>query len=81
MRIGGKYRLREIGLRQWAKFATELKLPPERVAEHVHRIAGALPDLASDVLDRTEREGLSHPIVRRLAAAVSRRARECAVAA
>jgi serine/threonine-protein kinase HipA len=78
MKIGGKYRLREIGPHQWAKLAAELKLAPERVVDRVRQMAGALPELSANVLDRTQREGLAHPILPRLAAAVSRRAKECA---
>jgi serine/threonine-protein kinase HipA len=78
MKIGGKYRLREIGPHQWAKLAAELKHAPERVVDRARQMAGAVPELSANVLNRTQREGLAHPILPRLAAAVSRRAKECA---
>jgi serine/threonine-protein kinase HipA len=78
MEVGGKYRLREVGPHPRAKLAAELKLPPERVADRARQMAGAVPELSADILSRTQREGLVHPILQRLAAAASRRARECA---
>jgi serine/threonine-protein kinase HipA len=81
MKVGGKYRLRDIGPHQWAKLATELKLETDRVMEHLRRMAGAIPDLSMNVLERTQRDGLAHPVLRRLAVALSRRAKECGVAA
>jgi len=80
MKVGGKYRLRDIGPHQWAKLATELKLETDRVMEHLRRMVGAIPDLSTDVLERAQRDGLSHPVLRRLTTALSRRAKECNVA-
>lgn len=81
MKVGGKYRLRDIGPHQWAKLETELKLETDRAMGHLRRMAGAIPDLSMDVLDRTQRDGLGHPVVRRLAVALSRRAKECGASA
>jgi serine/threonine-protein kinase HipA len=81
MKVGGKYRLRDIGPHQWAKLATELKLETDRVMEHLRRMVGAIPDLSMNVLERIQRDGLAHPVLRRLAVALSRRAKECGVAA
>jgi serine/threonine-protein kinase HipA len=78
MKIGGKYRLREIGPRQWERLAMELRVSSDRVSEHVRRMAMALPDRCADLLNRSEREELSHPVLRRLSSSVSRRAKECA---
>jgi serine/threonine-protein kinase HipA len=80
MKVGGKYRLREIGPHQWAKLASDLKLETDRVMDHVRRISGAIPDLSRDVLERTQADGLDDPVLARLATALSRRAKECAAA-
>ena len=37
MKVGGKYRLHDIGPHQWAKLATELQLETDRVMEHLRR--------------------------------------------
>jgi serine/threonine-protein kinase HipA len=80
MKVGGKYRLREIGPHQWAKLASDLKLETDRVMNHVCRISGAIPALSRDVLERTQVDGLDDPVLARLATALSRRAKECAAA-
>jgi serine/threonine-protein kinase HipA len=78
MKVAGKYRLREIGRYRWAKLAADLELETDHVMERVRRMSGAIPDLSRDVLERTRAEGLDHPVLGRLATALSRRAEECA---
>lgn len=78
MKIGGTYRLREIGLHQWRKLAGQLKLSEEEVVEGVARLAAALPDLAIDCLRSCNEQELGHPLLNRLADAVCRRASDCA---
>jgi serine/threonine-protein kinase HipA len=78
MRIGGKYRLRDIGSHQWEKLALELSQEPERVLASVRALAIALSDASSMAFDQTRAEGLRHPILSRLHAALCARARHCA---
>jgi len=78
MKIGGKYRLYEIGAYQWEKLARELKLPADRVQASVTRMTSAMADLASDVLRQERQRGLSHPILAKLAKALVERARQVA---
>lgn len=77
MKIGGKYRVRDIGPYAWQKCATELGLDPESVLARVVRMAAVIPDQVS-ALQKTEQEkGLSHPVVRRLVEEIVLRARRC----
>jgi serine/threonine-protein kinase HipA len=77
MKIGGNYRLREIGLHQWGKLASEVKLTADHVEGVVRRMATALPDLAVDVLRRSRGEGLDHRALDLLAGALRERAQRC----
>jgi serine/threonine-protein kinase HipA len=63
MSIGGRYRVHEIDLHRWEKFAGELKLDGEQVRERVLAMTEALTDLTATVLSRRRREGLTHPIL------------------
>jgi len=78
MKIGGKYRVRDIGPHEWQKLAVELGLDPDSVLARVARMAAAIPDQASALREREQEKGLSHPVVERLVEAVIKRARSCA---
>ncbi|HWY68527.1 MAG TPA: type II toxin-antitoxin system HipA family toxin [Terriglobales bacterium] len=77
MKIGGHYDLRMIGLRQWKAMATQLRLDEEQLVQRLQTLAAELPDQATSVARRIERE-LKHPIIKRLAEAVTKRGRQCA---
>ena len=77
MRLGGEYRLRNIGRRQWQKLATELRLDPEPFFTKVVRMAEAIPDHASTVAQQLGKEGLHHPVLTRLRDRLTARALEC----
>jgi serine/threonine-protein kinase HipA len=74
MKIGGEYRLRNIQPRQWRKLAAELKLDPDKTLRRVSELAGQLADHVSTVKQQMVSEGLKHPIIPRLAEAVTKRA-------
>jgi serine/threonine-protein kinase HipA len=76
MKIGGKYRLRDIGEHQWSKLAKDLRLDPAGVHEQVAAMARALPDHAMDVLRACERDGAATPLVAKLANRIARRAQK-----
>ncbi|MBL8672557.1 MAG: type II toxin-antitoxin system HipA family toxin [Alphaproteobacteria bacterium] len=77
MKVGGTYRLRDIGPRQWRKQAAELDLDPDATADRALALAAALPEQARIVCDGARKDGLSHPIVGRLEAALVERADWC----
>jgi serine/threonine-protein kinase HipA len=66
MKIGGIYRLRHIGIRQWQKLAAEVRLDSDRLIARIQGITEALPDHASTIRARVEAEGLSQALITRL---------------
>ena len=77
-KVGGKYRLEEIGLRQWEKFATESRRPKGEVLGICREMAHDLPRAVHAVADEARRDGLDHPVIGRLADTLSARAERCA---
>ncbi len=78
MKIGGKYRLHDIGGHAWHKLALELGRAPEHQRAKIASMCNALPDLAAEVLQRTSADGLLHPGLSELAQKIQERARACA---
>jgi serine/threonine-protein kinase HipA len=77
MRLGGEYRLHNVGRRQWQKLAAELRLDPEPLLVRVAAMADAIPDHANSVAHQLGDEGLRHPILTRLRGRLTARALEC----
>ena len=73
MKIGGKYRLRDIGVYQWSKFFAELRVDGEATLARIARMAESLPDLVAKQLLRCEKAGLVHPVLDRLAEEICER--------
>lgn len=80
MKMGGKYRLHEIGSREMRKLADDMGLPRDGLRDRALALATALPDHAADLARRCEEDGLKHPVLARLAAAIGERARNCVLA-
>jgi serine/threonine-protein kinase HipA len=78
MKIGGKYRLMEIGAYQWDKLARELKLAPDQVRASIVRMSHTMPDLVADLRRQEGRRGLSHSVLESLSRALLERARQIA---
>jgi serine/threonine-protein kinase HipA len=77
MKVGGEYQLRQIGLRQWQKFAREARLEVDKLIAGLTSMAGQLPDEVSAARTRVREEGLKNAVVERLAARLTERAKEC----
>jgi serine/threonine-protein kinase HipA len=77
MKIGGEYRLRDIGAHQWRTLAGQLKLEGDEVLARVARLAAELPDLSVRRLARCTERNLNHPILAVLANRLCERARQC----
>jgi serine/threonine-protein kinase HipA len=78
MKIGGEYRIRGIGPRQWRKLAMALRLDADRLMTRISDLAGALPDALADVCRTAQADGIDHPLVERLAGRLRDRAQRCA---
>jgi len=77
MKIGGEYRLRDIGLSEWQKLAREVRMDADALIDRIAAMAGQLPDELSTVCARARGEGLDQPIIERLAGRIAERARAC----
>ncbi|OAF07596.1 type II toxin-antitoxin system HipA family toxin [Bradyrhizobium neotropicale] len=77
MKVGGEYKLDQIGLRQWQKFARETRVDADELVASLVSMAKQIPDLVADIHARAKKEGLENEIVERLASALSIRARDC----
>lgn len=77
MKVGGQYRLRDVGARQWRSLAAELRLDPERLISRLADMAARLPDAAAAVARRAVRAGLERRLAGRLAELLATRAVEC----
>lgn len=78
MKIGGRYRLHEIGAHQWTKLARDLGRDPAELTGAIVAMCRALPDHAADVARRAAEDGLEHSVVPSLAEQIRARAHACA---
>ena len=77
MKIGGEYRLRDIGLRQWRKLAQEARIDEGRLIDRLTYMTRQLPDAVSDLCRHARADGLDKPVVERLEARLIQRAEAC----
>ena len=77
MKIGGEYRLRDIGLRQWRKLAQEVRIDEGRLIDRLAQMAGRVPDAVRDLCKRARADGLDQPVVERLELRLIQRAEAC----
>ncbi len=80
MKIGGKYRLRDIGLRQWQTLETEMALDEGTLIEQVKSMAAPLADLAANTANNAHKCGITHPMIERIRERIAERAALCAKA-
>jgi serine/threonine-protein kinase HipA len=78
MKIGGKYRIREIGLHEWRRLAADLGFDEDHLVSRVREMAARIPDLSTALLSHVRGDGLTHAALARLADGAAERARECA---
>ncbi len=77
MKIGGEYKLSQIGLRHWQKFARETRIDADELIAELLSMAGQLPDMVAAVRAQAQKEGLDNAIIGRLATQLIARAKEC----
>ncbi|MDF0582063.1 type II toxin-antitoxin system HipA family toxin [Bradyrhizobium yuanmingense] len=77
MKVGGEYKLDQIGLRQWQKFARETRIDADVLIATLTSMAGQIPDLVADIRTRSQKEGLENALIERLATALGTRAKNC----
>jgi serine/threonine-protein kinase HipA len=74
MKIGGEYRLRNIRPYHWRKLAGELRFDPDAMLQRVSNFSAQLANHVSAVKRQMTKEGLDHPVIARLADALTERA-------
>jgi serine/threonine-protein kinase HipA len=77
MKIGGEYKLSLIGLREWQKFAREMRIDADELVERLAMMTKRLPDEVNAARDGANKEGLDAPIIERLAKELIERASAC----
>ena len=77
MKIGDEYKISQIGLRQWQKFAREVRVEADELVELLVSMAKQLPDEVNTARARAREEGLDEAIIERLATQLIERAGEC----
>jgi serine/threonine-protein kinase HipA len=77
MKVGGRYRLRDIGPRQWEALAGELRLESRAVLDRVATLGDRVANEVGPVCAAARETGLDDPLVPRLEAALVARARSC----
>jgi len=75
MKIGGEYRLSDIGLRHWKRFADENRLDFDALRGRIAEIATQLPDLALSTQNELAKEGTSHVLYDKLVAVFTDRSK------
>jgi serine/threonine-protein kinase HipA len=79
MKIGGAYRMRDIGPRQWRKQAKDLRLDQDVLMPRIFDLARKIPDTLADIRRAAEADGLDHPLIERLSRMITERARVCSI--
>ncbi len=74
MKMGGEYRVRDIGARHIGRMAVEARQPAKRWVERAHAMTTATPDAVRAVAEEMKASGLTHEIVDRLAGLIADRA-------
>jgi serine/threonine-protein kinase HipA len=74
MKIGGEYRLRDIGLEEWRKLAEEVGANPDALVETAQEMARQLPERLATEIETARKSGLDHPIVADMNSALNERA-------
>ena len=77
MKIGGDYKLSQIGLRQWQKFARETRVEADALVETLTNMAKLLPDEVNIARETARNEGLGEAVIDRLATQLIERAAAC----
>ncbi|MBS2015166.1 MAG: type II toxin-antitoxin system HipA family toxin [Deltaproteobacteria bacterium] len=78
MKVGGKYRLLEIGVHEWKKLAREVGADADELGAEVAALCREVPAQCEAVLARVRKEGLRHRVLPQLAELVAARADRCA---
>jgi hypothetical protein len=74
MKVGSKYRLRDIGVADWRKLAANVRVDVDRLVLRVRAMATELPDRLADEVRTMRKAGLTHAIIGRMVVALTKQA-------
>ena len=77
MKIGGKYLLDDISLRDWNKLASSVRLDEEQIRTTCLDLAERLPDALAEIIKTAQADGLDNAVLQRLSGALAARAANC----
>lgn len=77
MKVGSKYRIKEIVRRHWEDTAKELKIPASELLDRMIALANAMAATSGEVASALHAENLNHPIIGVLGKQLRVRAEEC----
>ena len=66
MKIGSKYKIKDIARRHWESCARELGIRAPRMLEQLATMTDLLPDAATRTAHSLEQNGIKHPVVGRM---------------
>ncbi len=75
MKIGDKYRLQQIGPREWKKAAGELRVEEAALRDRLQSLAAQIPEVAGQVAQDLKGQGLAHGVIPRIVQALTDRCR------
>jgi len=73
MMIGDKYRLQQIGPREWKKAAGELRVDEAALRDRLQSLAAQIPEVAGQVAQDLKGQGLAHGVIPRIVQALTDR--------
>jgi serine/threonine-protein kinase HipA len=74
MKIGGAYRLCDVGAPEWRKLAAEVRVDGDALTERARGMAVELPDRLADEVRQMRGAGMDHHVIGKLAGALMDRA-------
>lgn len=66
MKIGSKYKIKDIARRHWESCARELGIPAPGLIEKIRSMAERLPDAATRTAHMLHQSGIQHPVIERM---------------
>lgn len=78
MKLGGKYRFRDIAAHSWDTLSEDIGLEKAEVAENVENMIARLPDAAEAIRTEMREEQLDHAILDRLVTGIQQHVAKCA---
>ncbi|MGV7214839.1 HipA domain-containing protein [Bradyrhizobium sp. UFLA05-112] len=77
MKIGDEYKLNEISLRDWQRFARETRFDADKLIAGLTSMAAQIPDNITAVCASAKAQGLDNAIIARLTERLIARAKDC----